>query len=153
VARYDLPARTGDVWHGLLSARLAGPGTHYAFVAHGPNEPENGHRFDPAVMLLDPCARELSALEPKRSRVIDGAFDWNGDRPPATPWRDTVIYELHVKGYTQLHPDVPEGWRGKYLGLDRAGGDRALEAYRRDGGRAPALPSLRERGVFCARAN
>jgi glycogen operon protein len=86
-------------------------------VAHGPNEPENGHRFDPAVMLLDPHARELSRAEPKRSRVIDGAFDWNGDRPPATPWRDTVIYELHVKGYTQLHPDVPEGSRGKYLGL------------------------------------
>jgi glycogen operon protein len=117
MARHDLPARTGDVWHGLLFARLAGPGTHYAFVAHGPNEPENGHRFDPAVMLLDPHARELSRAEPKRSRVIDGAFDWNGDRPPATPWRDTVIYELHVKGYTQLHPDVPEGSRGKYLGL------------------------------------
>ena len=116
-ARYDLPARTGDVWHGLLSPRLAGPGTHYAFAAHGPNEPENGHRFDPAVMLLDPHARELSAAEPHRSRVIDGAFDWNGDRPPATPWLDTVIYELHVKGFTQLHPDVPQNWCGKYLGL------------------------------------
>ena len=116
-ARYDLPSRTGDVWHGLLSARLAGPGTHYAFCAHGPSEPEEGLRFDPAAMLLDPHARELSTAEPLRSRVIDGAFDWNGDRPPATPWRDTVIYELHVKGYTRLHPEVPEGWRGKYLGL------------------------------------
>ena len=110
MARHDLPARTGDVWHGLVSAR---PGAHYAFCAHGPNEPENGHRFEPAVMLLDPYARELSKAEPLRSRVVDGgAFDWNGDRPPATPWRDTVIYELHVKGYTRLHPDVPEGWRG-----------------------------------------
>jgi glycogen operon protein len=117
VARHDLPARTGDVWHGLLSARLAGPGTHYAFCAHGPNEPENGHLFDPARMLLDPHARELSASEPLRSRVADCAFDWIGDRPPATPWRDTVIYELHVKGYTRLHPEVPEHWRGKYLGL------------------------------------
>ena len=117
LARYDLPARTGDVWHGLLSARLAGPGTHYAFCAHGPNEPENGHLFDPAWMLVDPHARELSAAEPLRSRVVDGAFDWNGDRPPATPWRDSVIYELHVKGHTRLHPQVPEGWRGKYLGL------------------------------------
>jgi isoamylase len=116
-ARYDLPARSGDVWHGLLSAHLAGPGTHYAFCAHGPSEAENGHRFDPASMLLDPHARELSTAEPLRSRVVDGAFDWNGDRPPATPWRDTVIHELHVKGYTRLHPDVPEGWRGKYLGL------------------------------------
>ena len=49
--------------------------------------------------------------------MIDPGFDWRGDRPPATPWRDTVIYELHVKGYTRLHPDVPEEWRGKYLGL------------------------------------
>ena len=117
MARHDLPARTGDVWHGLLSARLAGPGTHYAFSVHGPNDPGNGQRFDPAVMLLDPHARELSTGEPTRSRVIDGTFDWNGDRPPATPWRDTVIYELHVKGHTRLHPQVPEAWRGKYLGL------------------------------------
>jgi isoamylase len=117
MSRYDLPARSGNVWHGLLSPRLAGPGTHYAFCAHGPNEPENGQRFDPAAMLLDPHARELSAREPLRSRVIDPAFDWSGDRPPATPWRDTVIYELHVKGYTRRHPEVPEAWRGKYLGL------------------------------------
>jgi glycogen operon protein len=117
MARHDLPARTGDIWHGLLSARLAGPGTHYAFSVHGPNEPGSGRRFDPAVMLLDPHARELSTVEPKRSRVVDGTFDWNGDRPPATPWRDTVIYELHVKGQTRLHPEVPEAWRGKYLGL------------------------------------
>jgi glycogen operon protein len=117
VARYGLPGRTGDIWHGLLSPRLAGPGTHYAFCAHGPNEPEKGLRFDPEVMLLDPHARELSMTEPLRSRVVDGSFEWNGDRPPAAPWRDTMIYELHVKGYTRLHPDVPEGWRGKYLGL------------------------------------
>jgi pullulanase/glycogen debranching enzyme len=71
VARYDL-ARSGDVWHGLLSAQCAGPGTHYAFCAHGPNEPQNGHRFDPAAMLLDPHARELSTAEPLRSRVVDG---------------------------------------------------------------------------------
>jgi glycogen operon protein len=113
--RYDLPARTGDIWHGLLPARAAGPGTHYAFCAHGPDEP--GYRFDPAVMLLDPHARELSMQDPPRSRVIDGSFDWNGDRPPGTPWNDTVIYEMHVKGHTRLHPDVPAEWRGKYLGL------------------------------------
>jgi glycogen operon protein len=116
-ARYDLPARTGDVWHGLLPADLAGPGTLYAFCAHGPNEPRSGQRFDPAVMLLDPHARALSTTEPHRSRVIEGSFDWSGDRPPATPWSDTVIYELHVKGHTRLHPDVPGEWRGKYLGL------------------------------------
>jgi isoamylase len=117
LARYDLPARTGDVWHGLLSARRAGPGAHYAFYIHGPNEPEKGHRFDPKTPLIDPFARELSFSAPLRSRVVDGHFDWDGDRPPAIPWRDTVIYELHTKGFTRLHPDVPETWRGKYLGL------------------------------------
>jgi glycogen operon protein len=115
--RYDLPARTGDIWHGFLPAGRAGPGVHYSFYVHGPNDPERGHRFDPAVALIDPYARELSFSTPLRSRVVDGLFDWEGDRPPAIPWRDTVIYELHTKGYTRLHPDVPEPWRGKYLGL------------------------------------
>jgi isoamylase len=118
--RYDLPARTGDVWHGLLSARQAGPGTHYAFYAHGLNAPEEGHRFDPKAALIDPFARELSVAAPLRARVVDGRFDWGGDRPPAIPWRDTVIYELHTKGFTRLHPGVPEAWRGKYLGLTAA---------------------------------
>ncbi|HEY5263502.1 MAG TPA: glycogen debranching protein GlgX [Steroidobacteraceae bacterium] len=117
VARYDLPARTGDVWHGLISPRHAGPGTHYAFRVHGPHEPDKGHRFDATAALIDPYARELSRRSPLRSRVIDPKFDWDGDRPPAIPWRDSVIYELHVKGFTRLHPAVPEGWRGKYLGL------------------------------------
>ena len=52
-----------------------------------------------------------------KARVIDGAFDWGDDRPPAMPWRDTVIYEAHVKGFTKLHPQVPERERGTYLGL------------------------------------
>jgi len=116
-ARFDLPARTGDTWHGYLPARCAGPGAHYAFYVHGPNDPERGHRFDPSVALIDPHAQELSFTTPLRSRVVDGRFDWAGDRPPAIPLRDTVIYELHTKGYTRLHPDVPERWRGKYLGL------------------------------------
>ena len=116
-ARYELPARTGNVWHGRLSPRRAGAGTLYAFCADGPDEPQNGQRFDPAVALIDPYARRLSAALPLRSRIIDPDFAWQGDRPPATPWRDTVIYELHVKGFTRLHPAVPDGWRGKYLGL------------------------------------
>jgi isoamylase len=119
-ARYDLPARTGDVWHGLLSPRRAGPGTHYAFCVHGPNDPPNGHRFDATVPLIDPYARELSVHLPLRSRVIEHAFHWEGDRPPTIPWRDSIIYELHVKGFTCLHPAVPEKWRGKYLGLSVA---------------------------------
>jgi isoamylase len=117
LARHDLPARTGDIWHGLIAPSGAAAGTHYAFHVHGPNEPENGHRFDPTFALIDPYARQLSTVSPLRSRVIDGAFDWEGDRPPAVPWRDTLIYELHVKGFTQLHPAVPAEWRGKYLGL------------------------------------
>ena len=117
VARGDLPGRTGDVWHGLVSARRAGPGTHYAFFVHGPDEPQHGHRFDPTAALIDPYARELSRHEPLRSRVIDRNFDWGADRPPAVAWRDSVIYEMHVKGFTRLHPAVPEKWRGKYLGL------------------------------------
>jgi isoamylase len=115
--RCDLPARSGDIWHGLISPRRAGPGTHYAFHVHGPNEPAKGHRFDPAAALIDPYARELSRSLPLRARVVDGAFQWSGDRPPAIPWRDTLIYELHAKGFTQLHPAVPADWRGKYLGL------------------------------------
>ncbi|MDP9108344.1 MAG: alpha-amylase family glycosyl hydrolase, partial [Pseudomonadota bacterium] len=117
VGRYDLPARTGDVWHGLISPRRAGPGTHYAFHVHGPNDPQKGHRFDATVPLIDPYARELSIQLPLRSRVVEQAFDWQSDRPPTIPWRDSVIYELHVKGFTRLHPAVPERWRGKYLGL------------------------------------
>jgi isoamylase len=115
--RCDLPARTGDVWHGLISPRRACAGALYAFHVHGPNEPQKGHRFDATAALIDPYARELSRSVPLRSRVVDGAFDWGADRPPANPWRDTLIYELHVKGFTQLHPAVPPEWRGKYLGL------------------------------------
>jgi glycogen operon protein len=117
VARYDLPGRTGDVWHGLVPARRAGPGTSYAFLVHGPQEPQQGHRFDPTTPLIDPYARALSRHPPLRSRVIDRGFDWGADRPPGIAWRDSVIYEMHVKGFTRLHPAVPEPWRGKYLGL------------------------------------
>ena len=120
VARYDLPGRTGDVWHGLVNPRRAGPGTPYAFCVHGPNDPQAGERFDATVPLIDPYARELTTGSPLRSRVIDPAFHWDGDRPPTVPWRDTLIYELHVKGFTRLHPAVPEKWRGTYLGLSVA---------------------------------
>jgi glycogen operon protein len=84
-ARYPLPARSGDVWHGLVPPRKAGPGSLYAFSVEGPMAPEAGHRFDPAALLLDPCARSLSAAPPLRSRVIDGAFDWDGDRRRRRP--------------------------------------------------------------------
>jgi len=93
------------------------PGTHYAFYVHGPDEPEKGNRFDPNIALLDPFSRELSFTTPAALEGGRRVFDWGSDRSPATPWRDTLIYELHTKGFTQLHSDVPEAWRGKYLGL------------------------------------
>ncbi len=120
VARYELPGRTGNVWHGLISPRGGGASAHYAFCVHGPNDPQNGQRFDASIPLIDPYARELSSRPPLQARVIDPAFHWDGDRPPTIPWRDTVIYELHVKGFTKLHLAVPEKWRGKYLGLSVA---------------------------------
>ena len=141
-ARLALPSRTGDVWHGFLPARFGGPGTLYGFRAHGPYQPSEGHRFNPAKLLVDPCAAALageldwhpslagampgsdavpdprdSAGHVPKCRVVDPAFDWGPVRSPNVPWRDTIIYELHVKGYTQLHPAVPARLRGKYLGL------------------------------------
>jgi len=138
-SRHPMPGRTGPVHHAFLPAALARPGTHYGFRAHGPFAPAAGHRFNPQRLLVDPCARALSGElshapvldddppgEPldvdtapfvPRSVVVSQDFDWQGDRAPAVPWRDTVVYELHVKGFTRLHPDVPEDWRGKYLGL------------------------------------
>jgi glycogen operon protein len=117
VRRIDLPNRTGDIWHGYVPAPQAVAGSPYAYFVHGPDDPQNGHRFDSRIPLIDPCARRLSQGAPLRARVVDGRFDWQGDRAPRIPWRDTVIYELHTKGFTRLHPGVPPAWRGKYLGL------------------------------------
>jgi isoamylase len=141
-ARLELPGRTGNVWHGLLPAAFGGPGTLYGYRVHGPYQPAEGHRFNPAKLLVDPCALALeggltwhpalrgaepgndwladgrdSARYVPKSRVVDTAFDWGGVRAPSVPWRDTILYELHVKGFTQRHPAVPEHLRGKYLGL------------------------------------
>ena len=70
--------------------------------------------------------------------VVDRAFTWGDDRPPRTPWHETLIYELHVKGFTQLHPDVPEPLRGTYLGLASEPAIQHLDVARRDRGRADA---------------
>ena len=132
-----LPGRTGDHWHGFLPLAHARPGDLYAYRVHGPYAPQRGLRCNPAKLLLDPCARALtgepmlspsllegeqacpldSAATMPRCRIVDPAFDWGSDRSPGTPWRDTVLYELHVKGFTQRHPDVPARLRGTYLGL------------------------------------
>jgi glycogen operon protein len=116
-ARGALPARSGDVWHGRLAG--AAPGLVYALRAHGPWRPEAGHRFDAGRPLLDPYAREITGHVDSglKARVIEDRFDWGDDRAPLTPPGETVLYELHVRGFTRLHPDVPEALRGSYAGL------------------------------------
>ena len=138
-----LRERTDLVWHGYIP-RL-GPGQLYGYRVHGPHAPDRGLRFNPAKLLIDPYARALagtvqwrdevfgyrvgdpsgdlshddrdSAAFVPRSVVVDPAFDWEGDRPPGTPWHRSVVYEAHVKGFTARHPGVPEGLRGTYSGL------------------------------------
>ena len=137
--------RTGDVWRAYRPD--VRPGQAYGYRVHGPHAPSEGHRFNPAKLLLDPYARAISgrmrwsdllsgyplrSTDPDRDLlpdpqdsagsmpkglVIDTAFAWGDDAPPQTPWDRTVIYEAHVKGLTQLHPEVPEHLRGTYLGL------------------------------------
>jgi isoamylase len=142
IARLPLPQRTGDIWHGFLPTARAPAGMLYGYRVHGPYAPREGHRFNPAKLLVDPCALALHGdlrwhpalkgarhgddLQPDtndsapfvpKSRIVDTAFDWGRVRSPNVPWRDTIVYELHVKGYTQRHPEVPPELRGKYLGL------------------------------------
>jgi glycogen operon protein len=119
--RVELLERTNFVWHCYLPD--ARPGLLYGFRVHGPHDPERGHRFDPTKVLLDPYAKLLRGKIGAglgRCQVVDTAFSWGEDRPPRTPWHDTLIYELHVKGFTQRHPDVPEQLRGTYAGLATA---------------------------------
>jgi glycogen debranching enzyme GlgX len=120
-----LPRRSDQVWHGYLAG--AAPGLRYAYRVQGAAAPEQGQRFDAQRLLLDPYAREVvgdfswpTADEPAHGlecRVVDERFDWSGDTPPATPWADTVLHEVHVKGFSQQHPQVPENLRGTYAGL------------------------------------
>lgn len=137
---YVLPERTHHVWHGLIPH--VGPGVRYGIRAYGPWDPEHGHRFNQNKLLVDPYARaitgeptwgdEMFAHTPGDDLVLsdlnndaampkcivtNGEFDWDGDTPPRTPWSETVIYELHVKGFTRQHPDIPEEIRGTYAGL------------------------------------
>jgi len=139
-ARLMLPARSGDVWHGQLPD--AGAGLVYGLRAHGPWQPRQGHRFNPHKLLLDPYARETvgrfewsdrhrgqagddplqmdlrdDADLALKARVVHDRFDWQGDVPPARPWCDTVLYEVHVRSFSKLHPGVSEPQRGTYAGL------------------------------------
>ncbi len=154
LARVALPAHTDGVWHGLLPG--AGAGLVYGLRAHGPQDAARGHRFNPDKLLLDPYARRLTAAwrwseahlgdvhdSADRHVALDNArdmpkavverdvFDWGDDRPPRVPLADTVLYEVHVKGFTWRHPEVPADERGRFLGVASA----------------PAIAHLRRLGV------
>jgi isoamylase len=141
--RIMLHEYTDQVWHCYLPDLR--PGQFYGYRVHGPYEPEQGNRFNPAKLLIDPYAKAITGtirwsnalfaykvggpdedLEPDPDNsaggvpkcvVIDPAFTWDNDRPLHIPWNRTIIYETHVKGMSKLHPDVPENVRGTYLGL------------------------------------
>ncbi|MGQ4879732.1 glycogen debranching protein GlgX [Billgrantia sp. LNSP4103-1] len=143
IERVELPEYTDEVWHGYLPD--ARPGQLYAYRVHGPYAPEEGHRFNPNKLLLDPYAKQLvgdlewdealfgytighpdgdlsfderdSAPFMPRCRVIDPAFTWGRARGIQQPWERTVIYETHVRGFTMRHPSVPESLRGTFSGL------------------------------------
>jgi glycogen operon protein len=139
----ELRERTAFVWHAYLPD--VGPGQHYGYRVHGPYDSEHGLRFNPAKLLIDPYATAIAgavdwsqpifpytfggdpddrtpdptddAAGMPKGVVIDPNFDWSGDRRPMTPLAASVIYEVHVKGFTVAHPDVPEHLRGTYAGL------------------------------------
>jgi glycogen operon protein len=141
--RIPITDQTDQVWHCYLPG--VRPGQLYGYRVHGPYEPQNGLRFNPRKLLVDPYAKALSGdirwddavygytiggpeedLAPDdrdsapfmpRCVVIDPSFDWGDDRAPNTPLHDSIIYELHVKGFTKLHPAVPKPLRGTYAGL------------------------------------
>ena len=140
--RLSLDRVGGGVWQ--LEVPELSPGALYGYRVGGPYEPQRGHRFNPSKLLVDPWARAItgeprlhpslfafdparpsdlsynsedSAAHMPRSVVVDPTFDWQGVPRPAVPWRETVIYEAHVKGLTVRHPEVPEALRGTYLGL------------------------------------
>ena len=140
LARFPLPGQSGDVWHGCLAG--AGAGLVYGLRAHGPWRPDRGHRFNPNKLLLDPWAREIvgqidwtaphfgadlvhpqhmdpldNGRQALKARVVQDHFDWGDDQPPQHAAADLVLYELHVRGFSQRLAGVPDAERGSYAGL------------------------------------
>jgi isoamylase len=143
VTRIPLKERDGDVWHVYVAGLT--PGTKYGYRVHGPYTPEEGHRFNPNKLLLDPYAKKLhgrlrwsdalmgykvgssradlsfdtrdSAFAMPKSVVVDPSFNWGDDAPPRISRSETVIYEAHAKGLTERHPAVDPALAGTYLGL------------------------------------
>ncbi|MCP5420232.1 MAG: glycogen debranching protein GlgX [Gammaproteobacteria bacterium] len=144
--RIEMREQTDRVWHVYLPE--ARPGQLYGYRVHGAYAPELGHRFNPFKLLIDPYAKSLvgdlkwsdahfsyrvasgkedlsinhhdSAFGVPKCQVIDPAFSWGDDRPPRVPWHETVIYEMHVRGFTELHPGIPPQLRGTYAGIATA---------------------------------
>ncbi|MGZ8475222.1 MAG: glycogen debranching protein GlgX [Candidatus Limnocylindria bacterium] len=142
--RIRLTDQTDLVWHCYLPD--ARPGQRYGYRVHGPYDPKAGHRFNSAKLLIDPYAKRIDSAirwddslfgyrigseeeEPDdrdsapfvpKGVVVNHAFVWGGDTQLHTPFDQTLIYEVHVKGFTQLHPEVPEELRGTYAGLGSA---------------------------------
>jgi isoamylase len=144
--RVALPEQTDMVWHGYLPE--ARPGQVYGYRVYGPYAPEQGHRFNHHKLLLDPYGKQIQgsiqwsdahfgyrvgnkqedlsfdrrddASGMPKNQVIDSAFTWGTDAAPRIPWHETLIYELHVKGFTMCHPEVPAHLRGTYAGLATA---------------------------------
>ncbi|WP_304105947.1 glycogen debranching protein GlgX [Mycolicibacterium bacteremicum] len=138
--RYRLPEVDGFIWHGFLPA--IEPGQRYGYRVHGPNDPDAGHRCNPNKLLLDPYAKAIdgtfqwdqslfgynfgepesrndddSAASMPKSVVVNPYFDWGVDRPPQREYADSFIYEAHVKGLTETHPDIPDAIRGTYAAI------------------------------------
>ncbi len=141
--RIRLEEQTDQVWHAYIHGLW--PGQHYGYRVHGPYAPQEGHRFNHHKLLIDPYAKSIAgtvewsdamfgyrigdpqadlsfdsrdnAANIPKCVVIDQAFTWGGDRQLKTPWDRTVIYEVHVKGFTARHPEVPDHMRGTYSGL------------------------------------
>jgi glycogen operon protein len=144
--RIQLREQTDRVWHCYLPE--ARPGQLYGYRVYGPYLPQQGHRFNPNKLVLDPYAKSIvgtlawsdahfgyrighqradmsfdrrnNADGMPKSQVIDPAFSWGDDRRPNIPWHDTIIYEMHVRGFTMRHPDVPPQYRGSYAALATA---------------------------------
>ncbi len=138
--------QTDQVWHCYLPE--ARPGLAYGYRVHGPYKPGEGLRFNPHKLLVDPYAKQIqgdmrwsdahfgyrighrnedlsfdrrdSAPGMMKGVVVDAAFTWGADRPPRIPWHESIIYEVHTKGFTYQHPDVPPGLRGTYAGMATA---------------------------------
>jgi glycogen operon protein len=143
--RIELRDETAHVWHGYVPG--IGPGQRYGYRVHGPYDPARGHRFNAHKLLIDPYAKAIEGpvqwdrantlpyvpslhedadLEPDdeddveaipKCVVVDTSFDWEDDAPPDTEWNDTVIYEVHVKGFTKQHPEIRDDLRGTYAAL------------------------------------